>query len=126
MAEVLNLAGSPVALPKRMTRPNSAQAAQAFEGVFAGQAVKDGVHALAAGQFADALLVVVIDVVDAVGEAERGELGELFRAGGGAEELEAQDVAELHGGGAHASGGGVDEDARARFFAGWRGLDRFA
>ena len=51
MAEVLNLAGSPEAVPKRMTRPKSAQAAQTFGGVFAGKAVKNGVHAFAGGQF---------------------------------------------------------------------------
>ena len=70
------------------------------------------------------LLVVVIDVVDAVSESEAGKFGELLGAAGGAEEFEAEDVAELHGGGAYASGGGVDEDARARFFAGRGGLDR--
>ena len=72
MAEVLNLGRSPVALPKRMTRPNSAQAGDALGGVLAGQAVEGGVHALAIGELGDACFVVVELVVDAVVESEFG------------------------------------------------------
>ena len=93
------------------------EAGEAFEGMVAGKAVKDSIDALAIGEFADAHLVVIQFIVDSVGEAELGELGELLRGGGGAEKFEVIDVAELHGGGAHASGCGMDEDAGTRFVA---------
>src|SRR3954470_162999 len=85
---------------------------------------EDGIDAFAARKVFDGFLVIFALVIYAVLKSEAFDAGELFVGRGGSVHLDAEQFANLNGGGAHASSNGVDEDAVAEACGGRPGQFR--
>ena len=76
--------------------------------------VQDAIHASAIRASQDGVHEIFLLVVDALVSAERPRQRELFFRRGSREDACTPGFRELHGGGAHAGGGGMDEDRLPR------------